>query len=63
MDYMKKATCKDFTVWDLNCPSIVKPDNKLRRKLIRKARRKLKKSLDKTLNLCYNEYRKQEERK
>lgn len=48
MDYLKKATVKDFTAWDLNCPRIVKPDNKLRKKFIRKARRKLKKMLDKT---------------
>lgn len=45
MDYLKRKTCKDFTAWDLNCPRIVTPDNKLRRKFIRKARRKLKREL------------------
>lgn len=42
MDYLKRATCKNYTAWDLNCPRIVKPDNNLRRKFKRAARRKSK---------------------
>lgn len=57
MDYFKKGTCKDYTVWDLNCPRFVRPDNDLRRKFKRKFRRKEKKALDKLLNECYNEDR------
>lgn len=48
MDYLKQATCKDFTAWDLNCPRIVEPDNNLRRKFVRKARRKAKQEMKKT---------------
>lgn len=56
MDYFKKATCKDYTAWDLNCPQYIQVKNrqKLEAKLKRKARRKLKKELDKYLRLCYN---------
>ncbi len=42
MDYLKRATAKNYTAWDLNCPHIVTPDNNLRRKFKRTARRKMK---------------------
>ena len=45
MDYLKRETCRDYTAWDLNCPRIVTPDNKLRRKFVRKSRRNFKKAL------------------
>ena len=50
MDYLKQATSKDFTAWDLNCPRIVAPDNNLRRKFVRKARRKDKQEIKKTFS-------------
>lgn len=40
MDYLKRATCRNYTAWDLNCPRIMAPDNNLRRKFKRAARRK-----------------------
>ena len=57
MDDMKKATIKDYTAWDLNCPQyiIVKNRQKLEKIFKRKARRKNKKELDKMLKTCYNE--------
>lgn len=46
MDYMKKATCQDYTTWDLNCPRIIHIKNrqKMEAKFKRKARRKEKQS-------------------
>ena len=55
MDDLKKGTCKDFTVWDLNCPRYVKPDNKLRKKFVRKYRRNSKLALDKQLDILLKE--------
>lgn len=51
MDDFKKATSKDYTTWDLNCPQVVRVKNRQRLEAIfkRKARRKLKKALDKIL--------------
>lgn len=56
MDDFKKATVKDYTAWDLNCPHwvLVKNRQKLEKILKRKARRKIKKELDKELKMCYN---------
>lgn len=56
MDDLKKATSKDYTAWDLNCPQVVRVKNrqKLEALFKRKARRKLKKELDKMLKKCYN---------
>ena len=56
MDYFKKATCVDYTSWDLNCPQIVHVKNrqKMEAKFKRKARRKLKRELDKQFNMYYN---------
>lgn len=62
MDDFKKGTCKDYTAWDLNCPRIVSPDNKLRKKFNRKYRRNAKKALDKQAQECYNEYNETKER-
>ena len=48
MDDFKKATCRDYTIWDLNCHSICphdRYDNKLEKKIKRKARRKNKQQL------------------
>lgn len=45
MDDFKKGTSKDYTIWDLNCPSVVRPDNALRRRFKRKYRRKEKENL------------------
>ena len=47
MDKLKKETIKDYTVWDLNCPRIVKVKNrqKLEKIFKRKARRKMKKEI------------------
>lgn len=56
MDYFKRGTCKDYTEWDLNCPKVVKPDNKLRKKFVRKFRRKDKKALDKMIQEWYNNF-------
>ncbi|MCM1323952.1 MAG: hypothetical protein NC218_07310 [Acetobacter sp.] len=50
MDYLKRATCKNYTAWDLNCPRIVQPDNDLRRKFKRAARRKAKQEDKKTFS-------------
>ena len=50
MDDFKKATCRDYTAWDLNCRSICphdRYDNKLEKKIRRKARRKNKAELKK----------------
>lgn len=48
MDDLKKATFKDYSAWDLNCPCvIVKNRQKLEKIFKRKARRKNKKELDK----------------
>lgn len=55
MDYLKQATCKDFTAWALNCPRIVAPDNDLRRKSVRKARRKAKQEIKKTFDEIFKE--------
>lgn len=49
MDDLKKATSKDYTAWDLNCPVRVKNRQKLEAIFKRKARRKLKKALNKIL--------------
>lgn len=51
-DEMRRATHKDYTAWDLNCPHfvIVKNRQKLEAKFKRKARRKLKKDLKKVLD-------------
>lgn len=51
MDDLKKATSKDYTAWDLNCPRFVRVKNRQKLEAIfkRKARRKLKKALDKML--------------
>lgn len=51
MDDFKKATSKDYTAWDLNCPRFVRVKNRQKLEAIfkRKARRKLKKALDKML--------------
>lgn len=56
MDDMKKATVKDYTIWDLNCPRYITVRNrqKLEKIFKRKARRKNKKELDKMLKTCYN---------
>ncbi len=48
MDDFKKGTSKDYTNWDLNCPSVVRPDNALRKRFKRKYRRKEKKNLEQT---------------
>lgn len=47
MDDLKKATIKDYTVWDLNCPRFVKVKNRQKLEAIfkRKARRKRKQQL------------------
>lgn len=49
MDDLKKATVKDYTVWDLNCPRYVHIRNrqKWEAKFKRKARRKAKQKLRK----------------
>lgn len=56
MDELKRATCKDYTVWDLNCPRFIRVKNRQKLEAIfkRKARRKNKKELDKMLKKCYN---------
>ena len=56
MDALKKATSRDYTAWDLNCPHYVRVKNrqKLEAKFKRKARRNFKKELDKMLRKCYN---------
>ena len=56
MDDLKKATCKDYTVWDLNCPQFIRIKNRQKLEAIfkRKARRKSKKILDKMLKEYYN---------
>jgi len=46
MDYMKKATRKDYTAWDLNCSCVhTKNKQKLEKIFRRKARRNDKKFL------------------
>lgn len=46
MDYMKKATHKDYTAWDLNCTCVhAKNKQKLEKIFKRKARRNDKKFL------------------
>jgi len=46
MDYMKKATRKDYTAWDLNCSYVhTKNKQKLEKIFRRKARRNDKKFL------------------
>lgn len=49
MDDLKKATIKDYTIWDLNCPRFVsiKRRQKLEAIFKRKARRKNKQQLKK----------------
>jgi hypothetical protein len=50
MDDFKKATCRDYTTWDLNCRSICphdKYDNRFEKKIKRKARRKNKAEIKK----------------
>lgn len=56
MDDFKKATTKDYTSWDLNCPQIVFIKNRQKWKAVfkRKARRKMKRDLDKEIKMCYN---------
>lgn len=56
MDAFKKATCKDYTAWDLNCPSIVHVKNRQKMEAMfkRKARRSNKKLFDKLVKECYN---------
>ena len=51
MDYLKRATCVDYTSWDLNCPHYVRPKDKqiMETKFKRKARRKDKENLKKFL--------------
>jgi hypothetical protein len=51
MDYLKKATCVDYTAWDLNCPRYVHPKDRqiMEAKFKRKARRKDKENLKKFL--------------
>lgn len=48
MDDFKKGTSKDYTIWDLNCPSVVRLDNALRKRFKRKYRRKEKENLKQT---------------
>ena len=47
MDTLKKATTKDYTAWDLNCPHFVHVKNRQKLEAIfkRKARRKIKELL------------------
>ena len=47
MDNLKKATVKDYTAWDLNCPRFVKVKHRQKLEAIfkRKARRKRKQQL------------------
>lgn len=46
MDYFKKSTIKDYTIWDLNCKYVIIRDkHKQKKKFIRKARRKNKQEL------------------
>lgn len=49
MDNLKKATTKDYTAWDLNCPRFVRVKNRQKLEAIfkRKARRKAKQKLKK----------------
>lgn len=51
MDYLKKATCVDYTAWDLNCPRYITVKNRQKLEAIfkRKARRRIKKNLKKLL--------------
>ena len=55
MDYMKRATCANYTAWDLNCPRVVYVRNrqKLEAMFKRTARRTLKKDLKKELDNCF----------
>jgi hypothetical protein len=52
MDTLKKATTKDYTAWDLNCPRFVHVKNRQKLEAIfkRKARRKIKQSLRREKN-------------
>ena len=52
MDYLKSATCKDYTAQDLNCPRLVNVKNrqKIESMFKRKARRKAKENLKKYLD-------------
>lgn len=52
MDYLKKATCKNYTAWDLNVPHIVHIHNrqKFEAQFKRAARRKLNIELKKELS-------------
>jgi hypothetical protein len=49
MDNLKKATVKDYTAWDLNCPRFIKVKHRQKLEAIfkRKARRKSKQQLKK----------------
>jgi hypothetical protein len=53
MDNLKKATIKDYTAWDLNCPRFIRVKNRqkleaiFKRKARRKAKQKLKKEIEK----------------
>lgn len=49
MDYLKKATCVDYTAWDLNCPRYVTVKNRQKLEAVfkRKARRRIKNNLKK----------------
>ena len=52
-DYFKRATTKDYTAWDLNCPEVVRHTvarNRFEKIMKRKARRADKKFLKKVLD-------------
>jgi hypothetical protein len=50
MDNLKKATMKDFTAWDLNCPYVhIYNKTEWKKKFIRKARRNAKRELKKNV--------------
>lgn len=52
MDTLKKATIKDYTAWDLNCPRFVRAKGRHKLKAIfkRKARRKEREQLRREKN-------------
>ena len=55
-DELKRATEKDYTMWDLNTKWVeVRNRQALEKKLKRKARRKNKKKLQKILEEYFNE--------
>ena len=51
MDYFKVLTIKNYTAWDLNCPSVYKPHNysKNKQAFKRTARRKDRQSFSEIL--------------